>query len=259
VSFQIAGHQTEGYQVNTPVYEGPLDLLLKLIEHAELDITQLALATVTDQYLEYLHKLPSQDPAEVSAFLVIAARLLQIKSNALLPRPSILPQTQEEDPGEALVRQLLEYKRFKELASTLETRETAGTRTFLRVVPPSLPFEPRLDLSTLSLDDLVQTARQIFFKSKPPALGNVLTRPRVTIREKIHAILSAVKNASTTTFRSVLLTRSRAEIVITFLAMLELIKRHIIDVQQNALFDDIYLQPMENFDEDQELELEFGE
>jgi segregation and condensation protein A len=109
------------------------------------------------------------------------------------------------------------------------------------------------------LDDILQTARQIFLKSTPPLLGNVLTRPRVTIREKIRTILLAVKNASNTTFKSVLITHSRAEIVITFLAMLELIKRHIIDVQQNALFDDIYLQSMENLDENQELELEFGE
>ena len=89
MSFQVAGHQTEHYRINTPVYEGPLDLLLELIEHAELDITTLALAQVTDQYLAYLKTLEDHDPAEVSAFLVIAARLLQIKSAALLPRPSI--------------------------------------------------------------------------------------------------------------------------------------------------------------------------
>jgi segregation and condensation protein A len=259
VSFQVAGHQTEGYQVSTPVYAGPLDLLLQLIEHAELDITQLALAQVTDQYLAYLHNLPTQDPAEVSAFLVIAARLLQIKSNALLPRPSIFAPSNEEDPGEALVQQLLHYKRFKELAVDFEKRESAGLRTYLRIAPPSLPIEPRFDLSDLSLGDLIQTARQLFYKSSLPELGRVLTRPRITIREKIHAILAAVKSSSTTTFQSVLITRSRAEVVITFLAMLELIKRHIIEVQQDHLFEDIQLQSMDSLDENQELELEFGE
>jgi segregation and condensation protein A len=259
VSFQVAGHQTEGYQVSTAVYEGPLDLLLQLIEHAELDITQLALAQVTDQYLDYLHNLPTQNPAEVSAFLVIAARLLQIKSNALLPRPSILAHANEEDPGEALVRQLLQYKRFKELAINFEKLETAGQRTYLRIAPPSLPIEPKLDLSDLSIGDLIQTARQIFFKSTLPELGRVLSRPRITIREKIQAILLAVKSASSTSFRSVLITHSRAEIVITFLAMLELVKRHIIEARQNNLFEDILLKSLENFDEDQELELEFGE
>ena len=259
MSFQVAGHQTEGYQVSTPVYAGPLDLLLKLIEHAELDITQLALAQVTDQYLDYLHHLPIQDPAEVSAFLVIAARLLQIKSNALLPRPSIVAPTNEEDTGEALVRQLLQYKRFKELAAEFEKLESSGHKAYLRIAPPSLPIEPKLDLSDLSLGDLVQTARQIFYKATLPELGRVLTRPRITIREKIHAILAAIKATSRTTFQNILITRSRAEVVITFLAMLELIKRHIIEAQQANLFDDIEIQSIESFDENQELELEFGE
>ena len=111
------------YTVVTPIYEGPLDLLLLLIERAELDITSLALAQVTDQYLEHLRNISDLSPDEVSAFLVIAARLLQIKSEALLPRP---PQREpgEEDPGEALARQLILYKRFKELANLLAQRVT---------------------------------------------------------------------------------------------------------------------------------------
>ena len=113
VDFQIAGHQTEGYKISTEVYSGPLDLLLQLIEKAELDITRLALAQVTDQYLEYMHNLEEQDAAEVSAFLVIAAKLVQIKSSALLPRSPVPSLEPEEDPGEMLARQLIIYKRFK--------------------------------------------------------------------------------------------------------------------------------------------------
>ena len=112
MDFQIAGHQTEGYKINTEVYSGPLDLLLQLIEKAELDITRLSLAQVTDQYLEYMHHLETQDPAEVSAFLVIAAKLVQIKSAALLPRQTIPSLQVEEDPGEALARAPV-YKKSK--------------------------------------------------------------------------------------------------------------------------------------------------
>ncbi|RPJ48201.1 MAG: hypothetical protein EHM21_07770, partial [Chloroflexi bacterium] len=125
MSLQVAAHQVEGYRVNTPVYEGPLDLLLQLIERAELDITTLALAQVTDQYLAHLKILQKendqgQNAAEVSGFLVIAARLLQIKSSALLPRmPVETDEEGEEDPGEALARQLVTYKRFKELSGML--------------------------------------------------------------------------------------------------------------------------------------------
>src|SRR5262245_11384612 len=103
---ETAIHRNRAYRVATPVYEGPLDLLLQLIERAELDITKLALAQVTDQFLSYLAQLENRTANEVSAFLVIAARLVQIKSEALLPRP---PQREvgEDDPGEALAQQLL--------------------------------------------------------------------------------------------------------------------------------------------------------
>jgi segregation and condensation protein A len=259
VSFQIASHQTERYQVKTPVYAGPLDLLLQLIEHAELDITQLSLALVTDQYLDFLHHLDVQDPIEVSAFLVIAARLLQIKSNILLPKPSLISPISEEDNAELLVQQLIQYKRFKDLSLELEKKESAGLRTYLRLAPPILPYEPKLDLSDFTLTDLIQTARQIFFKTSLPVLGVVLNRPRITIREKIHEILSAIKSTAKISFINILITRSKAEVVITFLAMLELIKRHIIDAQQANLFDDISLSSLENIDDFQDLELEFGE
>jgi segregation and condensation protein A len=110
MELNVAGHQTNGYTVTITVYEGPLDLLLQLIEHAELDITAVALAKVTDQYLAYIHLM--QVPAdEISAFLVVAAKLLQIKSEALLPRPPVR-EVGEEDPAEALARQLRIYKRF---------------------------------------------------------------------------------------------------------------------------------------------------
>ncbi|MCX6035108.1 MAG: segregation/condensation protein A, partial [Chloroflexi bacterium] len=113
-------HQTGGYTVTIPVYEGPLDLLLQLIERAELDITAVSLALVTNQYLAYIHQM--QVPAdEISAFLVVAAKLLQIKSETLLPRPSIR-EAGEKDLGETLIRQLQVYKRFKELSNWLAPR-----------------------------------------------------------------------------------------------------------------------------------------
>src|SRR5512139_1228723 len=101
--FNTANQQISNYTIATPVYEGPLDLLLHLIERAELDITKLSLAKVTDQYLEHLRSMQERRAEEVSAFLVIAARLLQIKSEVLLPRPPTR-EPGEEDPSEALVQ-----------------------------------------------------------------------------------------------------------------------------------------------------------
>lgn len=252
MSFQVAGHQTERYRIQTAVFEGPLDLLLELIEKADLDITTFALAQVTDQYLEHLKGLQERDPSEVSGFLVIASRLLQIKSNALLPRPALdTPVGDEEDAGEALARQLIVYKRFKELAQVLDERNSLGLRTWLRVAPPEIQVEPRLDLSDLTLDDLRRAAARIF-RSQPdlPALSRVVSRPRVTIREKISSIILAIRDMGRTTFRSLLRLRNdRLELVVTFLAMLELVKRRAVLAEQSELFGDISLQPAEEMNE----------
>ena len=122
MTLNTARFQISNYSVETPVFEGPLDLLLQLIERAELDITSFSLAMVTDQYLQYIRNLPEKIAEEVSAFLVIATRLIQIKSEALLPRPPTR-EVGEEDPGEALARQLIAYKRYRQIADLLAQRE----------------------------------------------------------------------------------------------------------------------------------------
>ncbi|KAF0111494.1 MAG: Chromosome segregation and condensation protein [Chloroflexi bacterium] len=262
MDFQIASHQSDAYQINTEVYSGPLDLLLKLIERAELDITRLALAQVTDQYLEYLHHLEEQDASEVSAFLVIAARLVQIKSSALLPK-SVIPGIQsEEDPGDALAQQLIIYKRFKELSGFLEKREVEGLRTYLRLdTSPRTQIASKLDLSELTLETLIQVAREIFLDSNNlPPLSDVVSFPRITIREKINTILHALQKEGALSFNSLLSNdRDRLEIVVTFLALLELVKRHMVGANQNALFGTIGLVPEGELSALEDQDLEFVE
>lgn len=264
MSLQVAAHQVEGYRVRTTVYEGPLDLLLQLIERTELEITSVALAQVTTQYLAHLRAMQESDhdAAEVSGFLVIAARLVQIKSAALLPRPSLTAQAEEEeDPAEALARQLVQYKRVKELAAFLGQREAAGLHTYLRVAPPSVKVEARLDLSGLTLQHLAAAAQEIFL-NKPdlPALSRVVAAPRVTIREKIVSIVDSLRRVGQTTFRSFVRRREdRLEIVVTFLAMLELIKRHVVNANQAELFGDIELSSTGEWDEKEDAPLEFIE
>src|SRR5215510_5724579 len=187
------------YTVQTPVYEGPLDLLLSLIEHAELDITAVSLAMVTDQYLAYINGLEQITADEISAFLVIAAKLLQIKSEALLPRP---PEHKagDEDVGRALVDQLKLYKRFKEIGAWLNIRQQANLRSFLRVAPPP-KVEPKLDLSNVTLEKLVAAAGAALAKEaarKP--LGIVIAPPRITIREKIDLIAKTIREVEHSTF-----------------------------------------------------------
>ena len=245
------------YTVHTPVYDGPLDLLLNLIERAELDITSVSLAMVTDQYIAYINSLEQVNADEISAFLVIAAKLLQIKSEALLPRPPIRDHG-EEDAGQALVDQLKLYKRYKEIGSWMFVRQQNKLRTYLRIAPPP-KVEAKLDLSNVTLEKLVAAAETAFQKeAEKKPLGEVIAPPRITIREKIDLIARMMKEVARSTFQA-LLTQgaSRLEIVVTFLAMLELVKRYRIHAHQEGLFSSIEIDRMEDFTEDEELELEF--
>ena len=245
------------YTFRTSVYEGPLDLLLSLIERAELDITTVALASVTDQYLAYINSLEQVSPDEISAFLLMAAKLVQIKSEALLPRPP-LRKPGEEDVGQALVDQLRLYKRYKEIGGWMHERQEQNLRTFLRIAPPP-KVEPKLDLSNVTLEKLVGAAEEAFAKerSKQP-LGVIIAAPRVTIREKIDLIAKTMKEVQRATFKSLLdQGASRLEIVVTFLAMLELVKRYRIHAQQEGLFGEIEIDRMEDWTDEEEIEIEF--
>jgi len=261
VNLQVAEHQIEGYRINTELYEGPLDLLLELIEHAELDITRLALAQVTDQYLDYMKNMQDRNAAEVSAFLVIAARLVQIKSAALLPRPPVQAQSAtEEDPGEALAQLLIQYHRFKQFAKWLEKRHLDGLHTYLRLDVPTPKIEGKLDLNGMTLMDLVQAAREIFSnKSNLRSLNTVVSIQRITIREKVRYVMEILQQGGKSSFSKMLKSKSRLEIVVTFLALLELVKRHILEVQQPALFEDIQFETVGDWNEKDEGELEFEE
>lgn len=257
MTLSTASHQISNYSVETPVYEGPLDLLLQLIERAELDITRLSLAQVTDQYLQHIRNLPEKLADEVSAFLVIAARLIQIKSEALLPRPPAR-ELGEEDPGEALARQLIAYKRYRQIADLLGKRDTAGLHTYLRLAPPPR-VDGILDMDGVSLDDLAAAANMILVQaSHMPSISGVVGPPRVTIRDKISLISELLRHSKHTSFRSLVSkNRNRLEIVVTFLAVLELIKRHLIEVSQNGQFGDISITASNDWSMDEDIDTEF--
>lgn len=250
------------YQVATPVYEGPLDLLLQLIERAELDITKLALAQVTDQYLEYLRNLQEFVADEISSFLVIAAKLIQIKSEVLLPRPPVR-EAGEEDPGEALARQLILYQKYRKVAAFLGNRQELGLQAFLRLSSP-VSVQPHFDPGELDWEEFLAAARQVYLQSLDDSadgsLGNVIAMPLVSIRQKINLIASLLQQSRHVTFFGMLgRAGTRLEIVVTFLAMLELIKLHLIHVKQERVFGEIEIEPSEHWNLGEDLELEFGE
>jgi segregation and condensation protein A len=253
----ILGHQTSHIKVQTAVYEGPLDLLLDLIERAELDITTVSLAMVTEGYLTHLRALEETQAEEISAFLVIAAKLIQIKSEALLPRPPVR-EAGEEDVGAQLVEQLRLYKRFKEIGEFLRSREDRNLRSYLRLAP--MPkIEGRLDMSDITLEDFIAAAEEVFTKEiEKQSLGTVISAPKVTIREKIDVISKKMGEQTHAHFKELLGENpSRIEVVVTFLALLELVKRYRVSASQSGLFADIEIERMAEWDMDEELEIEF--
>ncbi|MBE7471197.1 MAG: segregation/condensation protein A [Anaerolineales bacterium] len=244
------------YNVDLPDFQGPLDLLLNLIEQEELDITKISLAYVTDQYLAYLDILREVDPDELTDFLVVAAKLILIKSEALLPRPpaSMLDEA-EEDVGDELTRQLLAYKQYKQIAAHLQEVEAAGQRNFVRVAPP-LKIEPKLIPGEISLADLLQAARAaLAIKPPDPVVDEVISPQIVTIGQQMVHIRQELRANRTVSFQELLArSRSRIEVIVTLLAVLELIKRRVIRVEQPEIFGDLLIHPNERMPELSEAE-----
>ncbi len=174
-----------------------------------------------------------------------------------MPRPPAR-RPDEEDAGRSLVDQLKLYKRFKEIGGWLNAQEHANLRTYLRIAPPP-KVEPKLDLSNLTLEKLVTAATIAFAKEKEKQpLGVIIAPPRITIREKIDLISRMLKEVEHSTFSALLNSgASRLEVVVTFLALLELVKRYRVAAHQEGLFNDIKIDRMDDWDEDEEMELEF--
>ncbi len=233
------------FSVHLPVYEGPLDVLLRLIEERELDITAVSLAAVADQFIAYMLSMPQRDPQVIAAFVSVAARLLLIKSRALLPPP---PVEDAEDPAEteALLQQLRTYQAYKRAAQFLREREAHHLRAF-PVQPPPLPRpKPRsLPLEGITLAMLQGAMQRVVLRWMPPPPADTMIAPLpFTINECMDRITHVVRERVRVTFREVLgQSRSRAEVVITLLALLELLKRFAVRCYQTQPFGEIIIEP----------------
>ena len=233
--------RASAYQVQLDVFSGPLDLLLHLIQQEELDITAISLARVTDQYLAYLQLVQERRADDLAEFVAIAARLLLIKSRALLPRPPLEDET-EEDVGEDLVRQLREYKRVKHIASALRERDEAGLHMYLRTVPTAkiLDLEPHLDLGDTSLADMIEALRGLLLEETEVEDEFAVEPYEVTIGQRIDHIQALLRQHQEVQFHDLLHAgASRLELVVTLLAVLELIRSKDISVRQERLFGPI--------------------
>lgn len=237
----------EEYKVDLEVFEGPLDLLLYLIKKDELDIYNIPIERVTTQYMEYLGLMRMLDLNIAGDFIVMAATLMMIKSRMLLPvdvRPDLEPE--EEDPRWDLVRQLLEYKKFKDVALRLQEREALQENVFPfgggKVAVE--PDDPGLAMEDVGLFDLISAFRTVLQRAKPEILGEI-EGYRHTVADKIDAILGVMSGGQPVSFFTLFQEgASRHEITCTFLALLELIRLRQISVKQDRHFGDILIVPV---------------
>lgn len=251
-------------------FEGPLDLLLHLIEKNKVSIYDIPIVMITEQYLEYVNQMEQEDLDVVSDFLVMAATLLDIKSRMLLPKVEKEEEEDEEDPRAELVRRLLEYKMYKYMAQELEEREQEAELLFFK--EPTIPkevakYEPPLDLDKL-LDGLTLAKLQRIFDAIMKRNANrldpvrsrfgTIRREPISLEQKVQSILGYANEHPHFTFTEVLEHESdRLEIVVAFLAILELMKMGRIHLLQEKLFDEMQIDTVnaENPEEEAELEL----
>ncbi|NIQ38045.1 MAG: segregation/condensation protein A [Proteobacteria bacterium] len=230
--------EATGYKVKLDVFEGPLDLLLYLIRKNQIDVYDIPIAEITQQYLDMLDLMRTLNLEVAGEFLVMAATLTHIKSKMLLPSPpDDEGEEEEEDPRKELVDRLLEYERYKEAALSLDGKDVLERDVFTRIVTPEEGEEEELELS---LFELIEALQQILKKSSPE-LVHEITLERITIEEKITEILDRLANSGgEMEFTSLFEGQALKEIIIlTFLAVLELVKMRMIRVFQRKAFRQI--------------------
>lgn len=226
------------YKVKLEVFEGPLDLLLYLIKKNEIDIYDIPVAEITEQYLEYLELMRMLDLNIAGEFLVMAATLIHIKSKMLLPpeEKELLPE-EEEDPREELVRRLLEYKKFKEVAGVLQDLEGQRKKMFTR----DAVFETESGevFFEASLFDLI-TALTRVLKDIPKDLFHEIIKDEFTVEQKVHDLLHMFVTAPVLYLSELFKkAKNKIEIIVTFLAILELIRLKEIMIVQKQSFGEI--------------------
>lgn len=249
-------------------FEGPLDLLLHLIDKNKVNIYDIPIVEITEQYLEYVSAMDHQDLDVVSEFLVMAATLLEIKAKLLLPAEKN-EEGEEEDPRSELVARLLEYKMYKYMAQELREREDDAERALFKepTIPPEVAkYEPPLNLDEL-LDGLtlarLQAVYQMVMKRQENKIdpvrskfGNIKKEP-ISLEDRIGAVIEYARNHPKFSFRQMLSEAGdRLEVVVTFLAVLELMKLGKIYLTQEHLFDDMEIKTLDtSLDETERMQI----
>jgi segregation and condensation protein A len=237
-------------KVQLEIFEGPLDLLLYLVKKEEVDIYEVNLTKIATQFIEYVEVMRQLDLEVAGEFLVMASTLMYIKSRELLPVDKQVQVEEEEeadDPRWGLIRQLVEYKKFKDAAAQLQERESIQENVYTRVAAkPRLPSEGPPPKPEVSLFDLINAVSSILRRFQEKESPRDVFEDRWTVSEKIEHLGRLVKDRSRLKFSELFAgTTSRMEVVVTFLALLELIRLKSIRVSQPEAFSEIEISPHE--------------
>ncbi len=242
------------YRVKLNDFEGPLDLLLFFIKRDQLDIYDIPIARITQEFLDYVHYIRMLDLEIAGEFIVMAATLMQIKVRMLLPHEEGIEELIEEDPRKELADRLAEYARFKEAARNFGHLEEEGSKLFYRTyfrhdereyVPPE-----EEDLKNVTLIDLISAFKRAMDKLEATPYHNI-QRINVTIEEQIDYLVAAVQDKPTLHFLEIAAgIHERIRLVVTFIALLELIKRNILRIQTSGGFNDFIITKQEAVEED---------
>lgn len=235
------------YRIHLQNFDGPLDLLLFLIRKNEVDIYDIPMAEITQQFMEYLEAIEMLDLDHASDFILMAATLIRIKVQMLLPKPEVEDDEEAEDPRQELVQRLLEYQRFKESAAELGDLEIEQ-RDFFKLanyefLDDEQPEEVEpLGKSDVNLYDLMSVFVEVL-KRVPPVLEHTVERIPVTIEDQAKIILNFLETQGRVLFKDILLKHVKEKIIliVTFIAMLELVKGKQVALNQNQPFSEIWI------------------
>jgi segregation and condensation protein A len=238
----LMAEDTSPYSIKIPVFEGPLDLLLHLLKQNKIDIYDIPISLITRQYLEYIELMKELNLEIASEFLVMAATLIYIKSRMLLPPDEVIETEEAEDPRAGLVQRLLEYQAVKEASVHLRAREEHWANAFARPQEEAEEpcFEPELCLFDVNLFDLLGALKKVL--SRMPAETVMITREALTVKDKIALILERMEQEATLRFEALFENeRTKLQIIVTFLALLEILKLGLLRASQVDEFGSIWI------------------
>ncbi len=233
------------YKVTIDNFEGPLDLLLHLIKESNIDICDISIVQITNQYLDYINAMENLNLDIASGYIVMAAELIEIKSSILLPKPEKLESDFEEDPRERLITKLLDYKQYKEMTSTFkkleESRKKIHTKEPSDLRNYGVDFETKLS-DDITLNDLMEALNKFLeecSKSKP--LNTKITSKEYSVSKRSNEIRNIIKIKKNVEFLELFDFFSKEYLVVTFLSILDLTRKQEIDIKQNSNFDKIFI------------------